>query len=80
MRSQTAFDVIPLDVSGGNQALAQEICAIRATGAGNVKVRTRAGVDRVLAFAAGETREVYTKLIIQIGTTATGLEGIVPQN
>lgn len=51
--------------------------AIRADGAGIVRVITRAGGGAVdCRFAAGETRPIRVRQVLATGTTATGLEGM----
>lgn len=50
--------------------------AIRATGAGNVNLRTVTGQVVVCAFAAGETRQIMADKVLSTSTTATGLEGM----
>lgn len=50
--------------------------AIRATGAGNVNLRTVTGQTVVCAFAAGETRQIMADKVLSTSTTATGLEGM----
>lgn len=73
-----AQDIVPVDVSAADVALSAEAYAIRVTGAGTVAILTRAGVARTLAFAAGETRYVYATRIYKIGTSATGIEAMLP--
>ena len=77
MNSLSAEDVVLIDVSAADQVLVKEACALRATGAGNIAIITRAGNSVVMAFAAGETREVYTSKILKTGTTATGVEAMI---
>lgn len=48
--------------------------AIRATGAGNIRVLTVLGQDVVCAFTAGETRNIQAWRIFSTNTTATGIE------
>jgi len=50
--------------------------AIRATGAGNVNLRTITGQTVVCAFTAGETRKICADIVLSTSTTATGLEGM----
>lgn len=50
--------------------------AIRATGAGNINLRTALGQTVVCAFTAGETRQIAADKILSTSTTATGIEGM----
>ncbi len=50
--------------------------AIRATGAGNINLRTVLGQTVVCAFAAGETRHIMADKVLSTSTTATGIEGM----
>jgi hypothetical protein len=72
-----AIDIVPVDVSSDDQVLTTEASAIRVVGAGNVAMITRAGETRVVAFAAGETRYIYTSKILNADTTATGIEAMI---
>lgn len=74
-----AEDVIAIDalIASADHTPTQPYRGFRATVAGNVKVDTLYGTERVLAFAAGETRMVYATKVYQTGTTATGIEGIL---
>lgn len=76
--SLPATDVLLLDgLKSDSVNLATPVRRIRATVAGNVKLRTYVNTDVVCAFLAGETREIFAKRIWTTGTTATGLEGSV---
>jgi hypothetical protein len=77
MNSLSAEDVVLINVSSTDQALTKEACQIRVAGAGNVALITRAGSSVVMAFLAGEAREVYTSKILHTGTTATGVEAMI---
>lgn len=70
--SPDAFPIVPDDAID----LPQIVRAIRATGAGAVKVTTWAGNERTLAFEDSETRYISCKRVWATGTTATGLEGM----
>jgi len=70
---QDAYPIVPSDVN----LLPRRIRGIRASGAGNVVCETAAGVQRTLAFLAGETRFIAVLRVFATGTTATGLEGLV---
>lgn len=70
-----ADDMLLIVPNADPMPLAQAVRAIRANGAGNVRLRTPAGTDVVCAFAAGETRPIRATHVWQTGTTATGLEG-----
>ncbi|TPM33728.1 hypothetical protein FJ955_03025 [Mesorhizobium sp. B2-2-2] len=72
-----AQDVVAIDVSAADHVPDAPYRALRVTGAGNVAVDTMTGVNRVLAFADGETRPVYVFKVYKTGTTATGIEGHV---
>jgi hypothetical protein len=74
----SAQDVIVVDVSTADFVLAKEAYAIRTAGAGNIVLITRANKSVTLAFAAGETRYIYATKFIKIGTTATGIEALLP--
>lgn len=50
--------------------------AIRASGAGNIKITGVDGNTWTAAFLAGETRPIRAKRIWADGTTATGIEGM----
>ncbi|MBB3594378.1 hypothetical protein FHX08_004782 [Rhizobium sp. BK529] len=72
-----AEDVIAIDVSGGDHTPTQPYRALRANAAGTIKIDTLLGTSRTLNFAAGETRPVYAAKVYQVGTTATGIEGML---
>lgn len=72
-----AEDVIAIDalIASTDHVPTQPYRAFRVTVAGNIKIDTLSGTERVLAFAAGETRDVYATKVYKTGTTATGIEG-----
>jgi len=72
-----AEDIVSIDVSSQDHTPSQPYRAIRANGAGTIKVDTLSGTSRTLNFAAGEQRAVYVTKIYTSGTTATGIEGSV---
>lgn len=69
---------VPVDwvpVAASAEALDRPFRAIRAENAGTVTVNMPGGNDRVLRFAAGETRYgIFTHVT---AATATGLEGAI---
>ena len=72
-----AEDVIAIDalIASTDHTPTQPYRAIRVEVAGDVKVDTLYGTERVLAFTDGETRVVYVTKVYKVGTTATGIEG-----
>lgn len=74
-QGEAARDVIAISPSDATD-LPYRVYAIRATGAGNVVIDTAEGIQRTLAFAAGETRHVIADKVYATDTTATGLEGM----
>lgn len=68
-----AFPITPND----SAELTTYVRALRATGAGNIKIVSGNGTERTLAFAAGETRYIAARKVFATGTTATGIEGMV---
>lgn len=48
---------------------------VRATGTGNLKVRTAGGQDVTIVVADGECFPLWVKRVWDTGTTATGLQG-----
>jgi hypothetical protein len=69
-------DPVPITPNDGAN-LATPVRALRATGAGNIKIVSLLGNTRTCAFAAGETRCIGAIKVFSTDTTATGIEGLV---
>lgn len=66
------FEITPDD----DNDLAIYTRAIRASGAGNIKITGVDGNTWIAAFLAGETRPIRAKRVWDEDTTATGIEGM----
>lgn len=71
-----ASDVFPIVPNDGTD-LAVATRAIRATIGGDVVLVSMSGNQRTCKFADGETRAIRATRVKAMGTTATGLEGMV---
>lgn len=69
-------DAIPVTLDDATNDPNGPFRALRADGAGDVKVTTWRGTERVLKFGAGETRDVGVLRVWSTGTTATDIEGM----
>ena len=72
----TAVDIVPVTPSD-TVDLAQPARAIRAQGAGNIRILTFMDTIRTTPIAAGETLPVFVRRVYADGTTATGIEALI---
>ena len=78
--SDPAIDLVPVDVSGGDQVLSPPARALRCKPdgtAGTVTIVTLNGEVRPTAITVGEILPVNFSQVNQSGTAATGLEGMI---
>lgn len=71
-----ALDIVPI-TPNDSVDLVSPARAIRAAGAGTLRITTYTGAVRNTNIAAGERLEVYASRVHAAGTTATGLEALV---
>jgi hypothetical protein len=78
--SDPASDLIPVNISGGNQTFMPPARALRCKpdgAAGAVVMVTLAGETRTTSISEGQILPVAFSQIVQAGTDATGLEAFV---
>lgn len=71
-----ATDIVPVTPNNNND-LPKHARALRAQGAGTIRITTFAGAVRNTNIAAGEILPVYAVRVHTSGTTATGIEALI---